>query len=449
MVDVIVIGAGLAGLSCAKRLVEYGLSVSLLEAEDAPGGRVRTDIEEGFLLDRGFQVLLTAYPEAQRQLDLDALRLRRFQPGALVHQGGRFHRFADPFRAPLAALPLFFDPIVTLGDKLRVAALRRRLTRGTIEELFTQPETTTLQYLQEQGFSPKMVERFFKPFFGGIFLESELASSSRWFQFLFRMFSIGDSAIPEQGMEAVPRQMADSLPAGVLRTGARAMKYEVLKAQGGSEVVTVTLAGGAAVQGRSLVLALQQSAARRLAAASVGRDLQEKAAAREWNRTATFYYGAEKAPVDDPLVLLNGEGRSAGPVNNACVVSNVAPGYAPPGAHLISASVVGEAPEDEAQKIQLEQAVRDHLGRWFGANEASQWKLLGACFINEAVPFQGHASWRQEPRIAAGQKDRKANGKKAARRRVFLCGDYCESASIQGALFSGADTAQRVAASLR
>ena len=170
MTEVVVIGAGLAGLSCTLSLEASGIPVSLLEASDAPGGRVRTDMVEGFLLDRGFQVLPTAYPEAKRLLDYPALQLKNFRPGALVWHGGRFHRFADPFRNFTGAARFLLDPIVPLTDKLRVATLRAHVLRGNCEELFARPERTTRDYLQAVPFSADIIGRFFEPFFGGVFL---------------------------------------------------------------------------------------------------------------------------------------------------------------------------------------------------------------------------------------------------------------------------------------
>src|ERR1700734_3783025 len=166
MTEVVVIGAGLAGLSCALSLEAAGVKLTLLEASDAPGGRVRTDVVEGFRLDRGFQVLLTAYPEAKRLLDYDRLQLKKFEPGALVWHGGKFHRFADPFRNPGGAARFLLDPIVPVADKLRVAKLRARVQQGTCELMFGRPEKTTRDYLQAIPFSPVIIERFFEPFFG-------------------------------------------------------------------------------------------------------------------------------------------------------------------------------------------------------------------------------------------------------------------------------------------
>jgi phytoene dehydrogenase-like protein len=168
MIDVAIVGAGLAGLNCAAILERAGLDAIVLEASDAPGGRVRTDVFEGFRLDRGFQVLLTAYPEAERVLDYEALQLKPMTAGALVWHGGKLHRFADPFRQPLQALGSLFDGVVSLGDKLRVASLREHVRQGEIAELFAAPEMSTLAFLRGRGFSEAMIDRFFRPFFGGV-----------------------------------------------------------------------------------------------------------------------------------------------------------------------------------------------------------------------------------------------------------------------------------------
>jgi phytoene dehydrogenase-like protein len=201
---VLVVGAGLAGLCCAERLADHGLAPLVLEAAEDVGGRVRTDEVEGCLLDRGFQVLLTAYPTAREVLDYQALHLQPFEPGALVRCGGRFHRVADPWRRPFAALQGVFGPIGSLSDKLRVAALRRRVLQGAVRDLFERPERTTMAALREAGFSTAMIDRFFRPFLGGVFLDTKLETSSRMFEFVFRMFASGDVAIPARGMQAIP-----------------------------------------------------------------------------------------------------------------------------------------------------------------------------------------------------------------------------------------------------
>jgi phytoene dehydrogenase-like protein len=424
MFDVLIVGAGLAGLSCAVRLAGAGMAVKLLEAEDAPGGRVRTDQVEGFRLDRGFQVLLTGYPELHQQIDLHALRLRPFVNGALVRHHGSFHKFVDPFRNSLgSALSTAIDPIVTVGDKLRVPRLRAMVGKGQPADLFRRPETTTRQFLEEFGFSSKIIERFFTPFFAGIFLEHELVTSSRFFQFIFRMFSYGNAAVPESGMEMLSRQVAVRLKTGTLETN---VPVTGLRRTG--DIWTIEAGKGRTYQASQVVLATSDGHVRTLLGREVGRGRLGKTAV-QWNRTTTLYYAAERTPIDGPILMLNGDGPSAGPVNNAVVLSQASERYAPPGAHLIAANIVGRAPQSGPQMEQLERDAREQLLRWFGADVA-RWAVIGGYPIVQAVPLCRHAEWQQiSPRIADA---------------LYVCGDYREMPSIQGALASGRRAAEAV-----
>jgi phytoene dehydrogenase-like protein len=428
MVDVVVVGAGLAGLCCAVRLEQAGLSVKLLEAEDAPGGRIRTDQVEGFRLDRGFQILLTGYPELPHQVDLKALRLRPFTRGALVRHGGRFHHFADPFRGSLgAALSIALDPVVTMGDKLRIARLRRMVKHDDPASLFRKPEVTTRRFLEEYGFSSKMVDRFFAPFLAGIFLERELVTSSRYFQFLFRMFAYGDAAVPENGMEMLPRQLAVRLKSGTLETHTR---VSAIKRNRNGCVLDAGKKGG--YPARHVVLAVDDGQVRSLLGSHDGRNRASKEPGRnavQWNRTTTFYYAADRTPIDGPLLALNGDGPAAGPVTNAVVLSQASERYAPPGTHLIAANVVGRAPQSSSQIEQLERETRAQLALWFGADVA-RWSVVGGYPIAHALPLCTHAEWQQSnPRLMEG---------------VYVCGDSRETPSIQGALASGRRAAESV-----
>ncbi|HTZ58155.1 MAG TPA: NAD(P)/FAD-dependent oxidoreductase [Acidobacteriaceae bacterium] len=427
MSDVVVVGAGLAGLSCALSLERLGVNVTLLESSDAPGGRMRTDFIEGFRLDRGFQVLLTAYPEAKRQLDYASLQLKKFEPGALVWHGGKFHRFADPFRDPTGGARMLFDSFVPLKDKLQVAKLRARVQRGSIEAIFTRLEKTTRDYLQAVSFSAQITERFFEPFFGGVFLERELVTSSRFFEFLFRMFSSGDAVVPAAGMEQIPLQLAAKLRPGTLVTGAR-----VRNVTRNAHSFVVDLEGREPLQARAVVLAVEGNEGNTLLGGVGGWRLPE---VRGWNKTTAFCYAAERAPADEAILLLNGEGRDAGPVNHVAVMSAVSPAYAPPGAHLVVANVVGEAPAESPKVMRLEEAVRVHLRQWFGT-AVDTWRLLRAYPLAQALPQQRHAEWEQSPVRVGG-----SGG-------VYMCGDYRETASIQGALASGRRVSETVAADL-
>lgn len=424
MVDVAIVGAGLAGLSCAVRLESAGLSIKLLEAEDAPGGRVRTDQVEGFRLDRGFQILLTAYPELPCHFDTKALRLRPFVKGALVRHGGRFHRFVDPFRSSFGdALSSALDPVVTVGDKLRVARLRASVRKGEPSSLFRKPETTTRKFLEQYGFSSKMIDRFFTPFYAGIFLERELVTSSRIFEFLFRMFACGDVAVPEKGMEMLPRQLAVRLQSDTLET-----KVCISGVRRDGDRFVLEGGKGRSYQARQVVLATDEARARSLTGTQVGRSRFGREAV-QWNRTTTFYYAAERPPVEGPILVLNGDGPNAGPVNNAVVISQASERYAPPGAHLVAASVVGRAPQSERQIEQLERETREQLQRWFG-QDVMRWAVIGGYPIVQALPLCRHVEWQHSPPSVADG--------------IYLCGDYRESPSTQGALVSGRRAAEAV-----
>ncbi len=292
--QVVIIGAGVAGLCCALRLQEKNIPCVVLEASDAPGGRVRTDTVDGFLLDRGFQVLLTAYPEARRLLDYKALGLRTFAPGALVRVQGKLHRVSDPFRQPWTLPSTLLAPIGSLADKLAIARLRSHVRRGTAEEIWSRPETSSLEALQSFGFSQRMIDSFFRPFFGGIFLETELATSSRLLEFVFRMFGEGQAALPAAGMGAIPEQLAARLAPGTLRTGAR---VELI---GEGKVV---LRRGERVPAAAVVIAAEAPEAARLLP-----DLHPPA----FHNTACLYFAASRAPVGKPILVLNGEGGRTG-----------------------------------------------------------------------------------------------------------------------------------------
>ena len=433
MKDVVVIGAGLAGLECARLLEEQQMDVALLEATDAPGGQVRTDVVNGFRLDRGFQVLLDSYPEAQRALDYPALSLKRFLPGALVWHKGSFHRFADPFREPLAATGLLLDPVISLMDKLRVLRLRSQIASIGDDGYLERPECTTREYLRDFGFSDVTIRRFFQPFFGGVFLEMELATSSRLFEFLFRMFSTGSACVPALGMGEIPQQIASHLLPGTLITGARVKNLKRSKG-----LFTVEVEGMAPLEARAVVFAIEEHDARKL----LGQQSRKQKPPRDWNSTTTFYYAAGQAPVDEPILLLNGEGPQAGPVNHAALMTKVSRAYSSSREHLIAANVVGEAPEDDAGMAALEQRVREHLGKWFGA-QAQMWKVVGGYPIRYALPLQRSVQWaKSDPALKNG-----AVSNMAA--RIFLCGEYRETASIQGALASGRRVAEAVAAALK
>ncbi|MFP2929804.1 NAD(P)/FAD-dependent oxidoreductase [Pyxidicoccus sp. 3LG] len=405
--DVIVVGAGLAGLACTRALLAGRIKVLLLEGGDAPGGRVRTDTYEGFLLDRGFQVLLTAYPEVGQALDVKALTPRRFMPGAKVWRGGRLLTVADPLRRPMVALSHLFEGPGTFTDKLRVMELRQTALSGELEDVWYRPQRASLRYLEDLGFSEEMLEGFLRPFFAGIFLERELATSSRFLEFVFRMFAKGDTVVPERGMGAIPEQLAAKLPSGVLR-----MRAPVADVWGHR----VRLEDGETIEAKAVVVAVD-------AVSALG--LLPGMPPHPMNRVTCLYFAAPEPPVTGPWLVLNGEGQ--GVVNNVAVMSEVSPAYAPAGHALVSVSVVGEVSEKEA----LEARVREELTGWFGG-AVSSWRHLRTYSLPHALPAQPpHALEppRRTVRLSPG---------------LYVCGDHRDNSSIDGALGSGRRAAEAV-----
>jgi phytoene dehydrogenase-like protein len=368
---------------------------------------------EGFLLDRGFQVLLTAYPEAQRVLDYKALELHHFYSGAMVRFGGKFYKVADPWRHPLEALTGVFSPIGTFGDKTRVGRLRRKTLEGPVEGLFSRPETTTLKALQDMGFSEKMIDRFFRPFLGGVFFNRELEISSRMFEFGFRMFSSGETALPARGMGAIPEQIASRLPAGSIRLNSR---VESIQDQ------SVILSFGEKLTAQALVLAAEGPETARLLG-------EEK---RPGSRSATcVYFAAEEPPLNESLLILNGEGQ--GPVNSLTILSRIAPTYAPPGRTLIAATIIGLPALDEDR---LAEAVRSQLAGWFGP-QVSAWRHLRTYWIRHALPLQ--VPPLPDPTAPVHP----------VRPGVYVCGEYANPGSLQWAMASGRRTGEAVARALQ
>lgn len=409
---VAIVGAGVAGLACALHLHRAGVPVRVFEAAEAPGGRVRTDLVDGFRIDRGFQVLPTAYPEVRALLDLPALRLGRFAPGAWVRTGGRFARLLDPSRRPAALLGTLGARVMPLADQLRVLALRRDVVRGTLAQLYARPETSALEALRARGFGAAAIERFFRPFFAGVFLEGELASSSRFLEFAFRHFALGDAALPAEGMQALPRQLAAQLPADALRTEAPVESIE-----GGA-----LRAAGARHAAAAIVIATDGEAARRLV---------PSLPALRHNTAVCLSFAARRDPVGEPVLVLDGE--RSGPVNHLAVPSTVAPSYAPTGEALVSASVVGPAATES--DASLERAARAQLSSWFGS-EVATWRLLRVDRVERALPQQppGRGAPVERP-VTLGP-------------RLFACGDHRDMTSLQGALASGRRAAVAVAAAL-
>lgn len=402
--DVIIVGAGAAGLTAAIEVQRRGLTPLVVEAEDRVGGRLATDHEGGYQFDHGFQVLQSAYPAVRKYLDLEALETVAFEPGAqvLLPEGKRAI-VADPFRRPSQLLASALSPIGSLGDKLRILRLVAYVRSRTLEQLFATEETSTYKWLRRFGFGEGLVERFFRPFYGGIYLERELLTSSRMFLFTFKMFAEGEAVLPKGGIQAVGEQLAERVGLEHVRLGT-----PVAEAQRTS----VTLEGGGGLSAKHVIDTRPVYGAGAFAL-------------REWKGTVVVYFSANDFDVPARTLALVPGGCPVGLVTE---LSSVQPGYAPAGRRLISASL--KAPGGRDLGFYVEE-VRKSLRPWFGA-EFNTWTPLRHYEVAYALPEGLHARWAVSPKELIGEDG------------VIRAGDGVLAPSLQHAMMSGALAAEAV-----
>jgi phytoene dehydrogenase-like protein len=396
--DAIIVGAGLAGLQCARHLQRAGRTVLVLEASDGVGGRVRTDMVDGFRLDRGFQVLLTAYPELATEVDLVKLNMRYFQPGALVRGDDKDHIVSDPLRDPAHFIPTAIAPIGNVFDKARIGLLRWRVQRSTPRSILQNEDLSTVDALRKQGFSTKMIDRFFKPLVGGIQLDPNLETSRRMFDIIFRSLSNGEAGVPEMGMGSLSEQIASHLPVESIRLNTTVARVTP---------TTVTTTDGETLTARCIVVATEGPAA----AALTGLPAVPS------RSVSCVYFAAPTAPTPHKLVVLDGTG--SGPVLNLAVMSNVSPAYAPPGQHLIAAACPAVT---EQQRPSLLDDVKAQL-RWWWGPQVDTWSHLKTYNITHGQPGQ-NPPFPPKKSVSLGG-------------GLFVCGDHRDTGSIQGAMYSG------------
>ncbi|MEW2166764.1 NAD(P)/FAD-dependent oxidoreductase [Streptomyces sp. NPDC007084] len=403
--DVLVVGGGLAGLACARDLAGNGLDVRVLEASDGAGGRMRSDPHDGFVIDRGFQVFNTSYPQVRRRLPLRDLRLRPFTPGILVHTPEGPLRFSDPTRGPRHLGDLRPGRLAGTRDLIALAALSGRDMLAPARTLKRGEDRTTRTALAAAGFSEAFVERFFRPFLSGVFLEDQLETSGKVFHLVWRSMLRGTLCLPGTGIGAVPRLLADALPPDTLRLDTPVTR---LTDDG------VELDSGAELAARAVVVATGPGPAARLLP---GLDLPP------YREVTTYYHAATRTPLAEGTLITDTRRRFL----NTCVLSEVVPGYAPPGMSLIATSVLG--PDQEGRETWL----RDTLAEVYGTDTAD-WDPLTVRTVPDALPAMPPPQpLTRTARLSAGR---------------YVCGDHRTTGSVQGALASGARAAREIARDL-
>jgi phytoene dehydrogenase-like protein len=398
-VQAAVVGAGLAGLVCARALARAGRDVHIFEAAEEIGGKMRTEIHrEGFRLDHGFHVFLTGYPSVRKEIDLAKLDIRAFQPGCVVFKDGRFHPLSETAEA------LRF-PLATLGDKLRLRRLRSA-DPGKVQD------RSTLEHLRSLGFSGKCIESLFRPLFGGVFLDRSLSNSSRYFASIMRAFFAGPVGIPRNGINTVPALVASEIPPGSIHLGC---PVDAVRVEG-RRIVGLTV-GGQEINAETVILACGASEAARLSGLEV--------AAPEARGMTVVYYTTAQPPTQDARLFIRGDAE--GVTNHFAVLTNVAPELAPAGQHLLMGAILG-VPEDHDGAIA--DRVRDEMAWWFPHGMTHTWRWLRTFKLPAA-------QWAYPPGTAAHlpQSRTGIDG-------LLLAGDITEEPSVDGAIRSGLAAAE-------
>lgn len=430
--DVVVVGAGIAGLAAAHRLTSAGVTTTVLEAAHAVGGRQATEKVDGFRLDRIGQLLSTAYPELRRTPGLDGLALLPFAPGVLLHSEGRHHRAGAPagvrgargalhaVRALASAPRSIPAPRRTLGpsgaygrpaptprvragaplgtavDQARLGAALARLASTPVERLLARPELPAAQALAARGLPARTVDGFLRPLLAALLCDPDLTTSSRCADLALRAFAAGRLGLPEGGAEALPEHLARSLPPGTVHTGVRV-----------TSVATnaVTTAEHGVIRCRAVLVATDARAA---AALLPGLRVPD------FHPVTVVHHTTDEPPATGTSLLLDAD--RGGPVAHTAVVSHVDPTRAPAGRALVSSTVLGPPPSD------VDTAVRIHLSRLYGTS-TTRWETLAVHHTPEAVPAMRPPHDPRRPvRLLAG---------------LYVCGDHRDTSTVQGALHSG------------
>ncbi|NJL98989.1 MAG: FAD-dependent oxidoreductase [Synechococcaceae cyanobacterium SM2_3_2] len=428
--QVIIVGAGLAGLTCAKVLRQAGIpDVLLLEASDGVGGRVRTDRVKGFWLDRGFQVLFSAYPTVRRHLDMEALQPRRYRPGAVLIKQSKRYLLGDPFRDGGSLIPSLTNPLVPLPDKLRALQLRIQLARQSIDSVLTAPDQPTITFIRNYGFSEAMVQHFLRPFYQGILLDPDLTTSSRLFRFYFKMLAEGSIVTPRYGMGQITQQLASHLSPDQIRfhTAVQAVTTDH------DQVTGVRLANGETIPANWVVWATE-------APVAADRLHQDDGFAPEARAVTCVYFAASRSLTHSAAIHLNAA-LPASPwqmdpespvINNLMELTQVSPDLAPAGQHLYSLVILGIPALDDQQ---LSHHCCRQLQAWFGDVGDLRW------LKTYRIPF---AQFAQPPGIQS-----QLPSLSTPIQQLLRAGEYTQQSSIDGAMQSGEAAAQNIIQSMK
>ena len=397
----IIVGAGISGLVAAIELERSGYAPIIFEATDRVGGRVKTDLESGFPLDHGFQVLLTDYPEAQKYLDYDSLDLIRFEPGSIIFQNGKQQKIGDPLRAISFLGPTVLASIGSMKDKLLILKLSLKLKSKSIESIFSSPAVSTMVYLRDYGFSDRIIANFFQPFFAGIYLEEDLETSSRMFEFVYKMFGTGYATIPRSGMQAIPQQLAAQLSKSKIQFNTKVSHIENK---------TVHLEDGEKVKADQIIIATDAS--------NFMTSIQRQNI--KWKSCYNIYLESESAGFNKAIIALLPKKELL--VNNFHFLSDIFGRNR----HLLSVTVVKEHTLSEKKLIQV---VKMELEQYCNIKTKAWSKVY---HIKKALPDLSQLTYESavdDLTISDG---------------IYCCGDHLANGSLNAAMASGRLAAEQI-----
>jgi protoporphyrinogen oxidase len=404
-----IIGAGVSGLVASKVLEDHGYKSMIIEATDRVGGRVKTDVIDGYQLDHGFQVLLTAYPSAQKYLNFDALELQHFLPGAAIFSDGNQKTIGDPLRNISLFFPTLFSGIGKFSDKLKILKLNSLLKKTTLAEIFAKSEKTTLQYLIDFGFSKEIIFKFFKPFFSGIFLEPELETSSRMFEFVYKMFGEGFATLPKGGIEAIPKQLKSNLKHSKFQFNTNVKSVEDGK---------IILDNGTELESDFTIIATESSKL-------VG-NLKKKET--KWKSCDTLYFETNTMTIRKPIIGLIAESDAL--INNIFYHSSIL-SKSTGRKQLLSVTVVKQHNlSKEALKIRVQKELQDYCG------------------IDSCIFIKHYAIPNALPDLE-GIKYEMLPAEIELTNSIFLAGDTQLNGSLNAAMISGEKAALNVIENLK
>ena len=397
--DIIILGAGPAGLACALKCQQLGREYLLIEGSNRIGGRLGSLYEDGYIFDLGFQVYNSAYVNTNRLLDLDELNLKYFKPGAAVHYGNSFQVVSDPLRDISKVFSTIFSNITTVSDKLKILSLKNSLSNYNIEEDKTD-DITTLRFLKQYGFSEKMIDNFFIPFFSGIFHEKTLDTSSKFFKYVFSNFNNGLASLPEKGMQVIPEQLMSKIDIERVM-----MEKTAINLDDGNKVI---FDDGDIIKGENIILTGESTT------------LAEKIK-YEYNEVNTIYFTTENEIENGDYIHLFPEDDM---INNIAIPSSISSAYSNGHSHLISITIL----EYDCSDVELIKKIRKRLSNYYGG-EPGSYDFLRTFSISKGTIKQ-----------PVGHFERK----KIVKNGLIIAGEQATNGSIEGAIISGLNAADQL-----